>query len=68
MVGEAGTLVGDGSLEPRCWAVVLYRGVVCSEMYAVSCGASVSMLVMRYRAVASCMVLGERRWEKKWMA
>ena len=67
-VSEAETLVGDGGLGPHCWLLVVYRGVGCPEMYATSCGASVSMLVMRYRAVASWMVLGERRWEKKWLA
>ena len=67
-VGEAGTFVSDGGLGPRCWVLVLYKGVGCPVMYAASCGASVSMLVMRYRAVASWMVFGERRCEKKWMA
>ena len=42
-VGEAGTLVGDGGLGPRCWVLVLYRGVGCPEMYAASCGARVCL-------------------------
>ena len=67
-VDEAETLAGDGERGPRCWWLVMYGGVGCPEMYASSCGASVSLLVMRYRAVASWMVLGDRRWEKKWMA
>jgi hypothetical protein len=39
-----------------------------SMMYTARCGASVSRLVMRYRVVASWMVLGDRRWEKKCIA
>ena len=65
-VGEAGTLVVG--IVPRGGWLMASRGVGCPEMYAARCGASVSRLVMRYRVLASWMVLGDRRWEKKCIA
>ena len=52
-VDVAEAVVGDGGREPRCWLLGMYGGVGCPVMYAASCGASASMLVMRYRVVAS---------------
>ena len=67
-VGGVGIWIGDGVLGPRWWLVVAYWSVGWLEMWAASCGAIVSLLVMLYLAVASWMVLWERRCEKKWMA
>ena len=50
------------------WWLMASMGVGCPVMCTARCGASVSRLVMRYRVVASWMVLGDSRWEKKCMA
>ena len=60
-VGGIGVWIGDGVLGSRWWLVVAYWSVGWLEMWAASCGAIVSMLVMLYLAVASWMVLWERR-------
>ena len=60
-VGGVGVWIGDGVLGSRWWLVVAYWSVGWLEMWAASCGAIVSMLVMLYLAMASWMVLWERR-------
>ena len=60
-VGGVGIWIEDGVLGPQWWLVVAYWGVGWLEMWAASCGAIVSLLVMLYLAMASWMVLWGRR-------
>ena len=62
-VGGAGS--ASGRRESCRWLRGMCGCVGGLVMWAANCGARVSLLVMRYRTVASWMVLGDRRWEKK---
>ena len=52
---------GDDVLGTHWWSLMVCGSVGRLAMWAASCGAIVSMLVMLYLAVASWMVLWERR-------